>query len=503
MTTTFRFSNPDTFESKYSIIILSGFATLGILCVFTFLLLNRRKFIFHSFQLITLSALVFFGVINIYKINTDFNKYDLLLKEFSTDSALTDNPEPVYQFSRYGKNVVVFMLDAAISGYVPYIFEEKPELLNAFPGFTYYPNCISFGSHTRIGAPLIFGGYEYQPENIQKNRSYAMEKHNEALLMMPRIFQSENYRVTVTDPTFANYSLKPDLNIFAPYPEISAQNIQGLYTNIWLRSHPELKIVSVPEILRELLIRFSFLKIAPPAFRVFIYDKAGWLKPGGNVSNNQLTLDTLDCYTTMDYLPLITEISDDTVNTYTAIVNDLTHDSALFQYPDYVPAMDITNAGNGPFAEEKSYHSNIAALLLLGKWFRFLQEQGVYDNTRIVIVSDHGRSTEAKYTGNMRLPNDDWLSSYHALLLVKDFNAKGNLITDTVFMTHGDVPVIAMEGLIDDPKNPFSENSIKSDKENDIFITTADSLRFTIRNDQWLTVRDNIFDPANWSTVTK
>jgi hypothetical protein len=395
------------------------------------------------------------------------------------------------------------MLDAAISGYIPYIFEERPELLDAFSGFTHYPNCVSFGAHTRYGAPLIFGGYEYQPVNIQKGRSYAMEKHNEALLMMPRIFSVENYRVTVTDPSFASYSWKPDISIFNPYPEITAKNIQGLYTNIWLRSHPELEIVSIPWLLRELLIRFSFLKIAPSAFRVFIYDKAGWLKPSNNISNNQLSLNTLDSYTTLDYLPLLTEITDDAINTYTAIVNDLVHDSAFFQYPDYVPTMDITNTGDGPFADENSYHSNIAAFLLFGIWLKFLQEQGVYDNTRIIFTSDHGKSIGTNYSGNMQLPNGGWLSAYHALLFVKDFNARGNLNTETAFMTNGDVPVIAMEGLINNPQNPFSGNSIRSDKGKGIFITTAGHLQYTIANDQWLYVHDNIFDLDNWEMVKK
>jgi len=502
LTITFRFSNPDTFESKYKIIILSGLATIGLLCVFVCLLLTKRKLIFYSFQLIILTALVFLGIYNIFKINSDFKNFENQTLLSGTGAADSGRPEPVYHFSKNGKNVIVIMLDAAISGYIPYIFDEKPELLKYFTGFTYYPNCVSFGSHTRIGAPALFGGYEYEPRFIQENRSYAMEKHNEALLMMPRIFLKEGYRITVTDPVFANYSWKPDLSVFSPYPEITARNMLGNYTGMWLRSHPELKIVSVPELLQELLIRFTFLKISPPVLRIFIYDRGDWLKERKNTSN-QLSLDTIDSYTTLDYLPLLTDISDDTINTYMAIVNQLTHDTAIFQYPDYIPKMDVTNRGNGLFAEEKSYHAAMAAFLLLGKWFDDLQEQGVYDNTRIVIASDHGRSVNSKYSGNIPLPNNDRLSSYHALLLVKDFNGNGNIITDKTFMTQADVPIILMKELIDNPKNPFSNMSIKNDKEKNILITSANALQFKINHDQWLSVHDNIFDPNNWEMVEK
>jgi len=502
LTTTFRFSNPDTFESKYKIIILSALATIGLLCAFTYLLLTKRKFIFYSFQLIILTALVFLGLYNVFKINIDFKKFENQRQQSGTNSNDFGKPEPVYHFSRNGKNVIVIMLDAAISGYVPYIFDEKPELLKDFSGFTYYPNCVSFGAHTRIGAPLIFGGYEYEPRLIQKGRSYAMEKHNEALLMMPRIFSNNGYRITVTDPSFANYSWKPDLSVFAPYPEISAQNIIGKFTGTWLRSHPELKIVSVPELLNELLIRFSFLKISPPAIRIFIYDKGEWLKLKKNFSN-QLSLNTLDSYTTLDYSPLLTDISDSADNTYTAIVNEMTHDSAIFQYPDYIPKMNITDMGDGLFAKEKNYHAEMASFLLLGKWFKFLQEQKVYDNTRIIIVSDHGNNTGVKYSGNISLPNNNWLSSYHALLLVKDFNSGGELATDVSFMTHGDVPTIAMKDLINNPKNPFSTNSITTNKNNGVIVTSANALQYIIADDQWLFVHDDIFNPNNWEEAEK
>jgi YidC/Oxa1 family membrane protein insertase len=498
---TFRFSDPETLSSNYRSIIVSSLATIGILGAFTVLLLSRRKIVFYSFQLIVLSSLVVFGFINIYKINEDFTHYENIIKEGHAFSG--NNSEPVYHFSKNGKNVVVFMLDAAVSGFVPYIFEEKPELYSDFSGFTYYPNCVSLGHHTRVGMPLIFGGYEYEPGNIQKGRYYAMKKHNEALLMMPRIFLNEDYRVTVTAPTYANYSWKPDLSIFSPYPEISAQNIKGNYTNIWLRSHPELIIVSVPKLLKELLIRFSFQKISPQIFKMLIFDNARWLKTGID-SSKQFPLDILDCYSTLDYLPLLTVISDNTENTYTSIINDLPHDHIIFQYPDYIPAIDVTDTGGGPFANEAPYHSNMASLLLLGKWFRFLQEQGVYDNTRIIITSDHGKSVGAKYTGNIQLPNGHSLSAYHALLLVKDFDAHGDIVTDTDFMTNGDVPLIAMEGLIDNPINPFSGNIIKGDKENGVFVSTVGVRQYSaIANDQWLHVRENIFDPDNWEKVKR
>ena len=501
MTTTFTFSNPDTFESNLLFIFSNLFIIFLICIMFFYLLLIKRRYIFNSLQLIMLSFIILLSITNIFKIIKDYNSYSNIRNNTDINSINTNKINYVYNFTKYGRNVIVIMIDSAISGFVPYIFDEKPELLESFTGFTYYPNCVSYGNHTRIGAPLIFGGYEYQPKNIQKNRSFAMQKHNEALLMMPLLFSKEGYHIVITEPTFANYSLKPDLSIFSSYPEIMASNIQGNYTNLWLESHPELNVVSIPQLLNDILLRFSFFKISPPAFRIFLYDKGRWLKPDGLFSNNMLSLSTLDCYTTLYYFPQLTEISDANYDTYTAIVNDLTHNPSFFQFPDYEPSIEITDYGNGQFSDDKDYHSNIAVFILLGKWLNFLQEQGVYDNTRIIIVSDHGHSVECNYSGNMKLINDEMLSMYHPLLLIKDFNKRGKLLTDFEFMTHGDVPSIAMKNLINNPINPFSGIPVITNKESGAMITTSNVLQYKISKDQWLLIQKDIFDFNNWEKV--
>lgn len=48
--------------------------------------------------------------------------------------------------------------------------------------------------------------------------------------------------------------------------------------------------------------------------------------------------------------------------------------------------------------------------------------------------------------------------------MVKDFNRKGFSTSDT-FMTNADVPALAMEDLIRDPKNPFTGKAINSDEK--------------------------------------
>jgi arylsulfatase A-like enzyme len=213
-------------------------------------------------------------------------------------------------------------------------------------------------------------------------------------------------------------------------------------------------------------------------------------------------------------LPEITAVDDSGADTYTALVNELTHEPAFFQAPDYIPANSITNRGSGPFAGEDNYHANMAALVLLGKWFDYFKRMGVYDNTRIIIVSDHGWHINTSLK-DFALPNGARLIGFNPVLLVKDFHSGTRpdipgLKTDNTFMTHADVPYLAGKDITE-AVNPFTRKPLGFDKSGGITISTAhaweapDSAKYTwkIGRDEWLHVRDNIFDPTNWEKVER
>jgi hypothetical protein len=499
LTPMLRFSNPVRHGTV--VIAINILASVMITAVFVILFLSKKKAVFYSFQLIALISLAGFGTFNAVKIQREYSEF-ASRETANTSTAL----ESVYSFSKIGKNVLVIMLDKAISGYVPYIFDERPELIRSFGGFTFYPNCVSFGRQTLVGAPGIFGGYEYTPSEMQKRPGEPLvKKHDEALLVLPKIFLDEDYAVTVTDPPFAGYSWVPDLRIFDNYPEVRAENVVNKYSAVWLKQHEDLDANFILASLQNNLIRFSLFKFAPPAVRSFIYDDGRWFGTGD--MGLSLPRVTIDNYAALDILPDITTISGDNINTLMLITNNLTHEPAFFEAPDYIPVTKVSDRGRSRFAGEDHYHVNIAAYLLLGKWFTFLKENGVYDNTRIIIVSDHGTGIFSNFPGNIILPNGECLELYNALLMVKDFNTSGGFTTDNTFMTNADVPILATDGLVANPINPFTRNPLRSDKEDgaDITITNLPGgmaqpgqRLFKIKTNEWLHVHDNIFDPANW-----
>lgn len=122
------------------------------------------------------------------------------VSELSDEVAAAQGDIPSFTLHQNGKNVVVLMLDRAVGEFVPYLINEKPELKKMFSGFTYYSNVISFGAFTNFGTPALYGGYEYTPLEMNRRDTDSLkDKHNEALRVMPVIFDENGYDVTVCD----------------------------------------------------------------------------------------------------------------------------------------------------------------------------------------------------------------------------------------------------------------------------------------------------------------
>jgi YidC/Oxa1 family membrane protein insertase len=516
------FSEPKSFAAGSMKDYLINLTILGAAATaILYLTLTKKKMLLFSFQIITFVSLLCFGILNIVKIH---DRYVALQEQKEVDDTAGIT---YYTLSRTGNNVILIMLDAAVSGYVPYMFEEKPELASGFKDFTWYPNCVSFATHTLVGAPPIYGGYEYTPEAINRRDTVPLaEKHREAYLLLPRIFSEAGYSVTVTDPPFDNYRMT-NLSIFAEYPQIRAENIIGRYSSQWLNIHHDIQSVNITGLLHNNLIRFSIFKTMPLFIRCFIYDDGDWLTTAnlhGNNPQNQLTGKFIDAYAHMDLLPKFTSIVD-TGSTYTAIYSPLSHEPALLQPPNYIPSDVIVNSENSRFSGDSRYHVNVASFLLLEKFFRFLKDEGVYDNSRIILVADHGRGY-SDYENNITLPDGSRLQSYHPLLMVKDFSSqydkqvndgsndervKNEMRTDSSFMTNADTVFFALKDIVENPVNPFTNQSLQTNKDDGAAIVTIGALssyrhtkyKYNIGKDQWLHVRDNIFDPANWEKVEK
>jgi hypothetical protein len=328
------------------------------------------------------------------------------------------------------------------------------------------------------------------------------EKHNEALLLLPRLFSEAGYEVTITDPPYPNYSYKDDLRIYNEYPGIKAYITDGVYSDVWLKAH-NVHIPSRSDILTRDIFWYSVLKTAPLAFREAIYGQGLWLSP----VHIARMITSINAYSVLDYLPRLSDCTDGKENTFLFLVNNTTHENNFYQAPEYRPALSVTKYAPGRFKSIAEYYSNAASLMRLGDWFIRLKTEGVYDNTRVIIAADHG--TQQNYVPVGKLPFSH--NGLNPLLLVKDFNARGALVSDGAFMTNADVPYLALHGQIDGARNPWTGKPISiEDKERPVYIARsagvhrgdprAGTLLFNAKEDYY--VHGDIFDEKNWTRAS-
>ena len=414
----------------------------------------------------------------------------------------TEEHAPEIHLSKTGKNVAVIMLDRAVSGFVPYIIHEMPEeLAKQYNGFVWYPNTLSFGFHTNVGSPPLYGGYEYTPDGMADRTDLALrEKHNEALKVMPVLFLENGFDVTVMDPSLANYQWIPDLSIYGDYPEIHGYNVKGYFTNNVEESEEYMDGIRNRNLFCYSLFRISPVLIQPEVYHSGDYNETD---ASARIREEDESLvgvdpDFLQNYQVMENLAAMTEIRNSGENCFMMFASEETHDVVLLQEPGYVPSAapdntayeaelggirtaadgSVLDIGDGGEFLQSHYQSNMAAYRQLARWFRYLRENGVWDNTRIIIVSDHAYDMEGvfgldlteKYPDIERLSEvngEVWTATaaYEPVLMVKDFGAadSAGFRTDGAFMTNADTPVLATGDLIPDPVNPFTGKPITSE----------------------------------------
>ncbi len=450
-----------------------------------------------SILLVGAIALSSMSIINIVKISTVAEETKDQLSSGSSGNL------PSFSMTQDGKNVVVIMLDRGIGPFVPYLLEENPTLKEQFDGFTYYPNTISYGGYTNFGTPPLYGGYEYTPVHMNlRDTELLSVKHNEALKVMPTLFAEENFDVTLIDPSYAGYKWIPDVSIFDDIEGVNAYVADGKFDD------PSKSLQTISSRQRNFFF-FSLMKTMPVSIQSPIYNNGMYhAMPDTDISGVNPAF--MSAYHVMQNMTNMTKVTSGDGNTFMFLRSNATHESVVLQEPYFTPSSSVDNSAYYPEAGKtitagdnsyllnswykiSHYHVNMAAFIQLGNWFDYLRESGVYDNTRIIIVSDHGRDLGIFDNGSGLRDIEMYLS----MLLVKDFGAEG-FTTSEEFMTNADVPTLAMGGLIENPVNPFTG------KEIDSSFKTENEKHHVIISNLWDIGNNNGYQflPSEWATVT-
>lgn len=502
---------------------------LAVVLIVAIMLWIIKKYRDKAFRALTvmLVAITVMSTVNIATIISDFHK----IKQADKNA----QNRYIINLSREKENVILLMLDKGVGQYIPYIFNENNELIAQYDGFTYYNNTISFGSVTNLSTPSVWGGYEYTPEkiNLRKDELLA-DKHNEALKVLPAIFSNEGFEVTICSPSYAGYKEPVDLTIFNDLSGVKSYDLH--YSWVLGYTYTD-KNNAVIETGRNFFC-YSLMKVLPLATHPAIYNNAKYRRTSDDIFKYAQIVDSdytakgynssfMNALKGLNELPNITSI--DSVNTprLITLTNLTTHEEEMLQLPNYTVEYTVDNSeyekdglrredekGNTIEFSRKDYicyHANMAALIKVGQWLDYLKENGVYDNTRIIIFSDHGSGDMVNVRGAENIDGETAyaIGKFEALLMVKDFNAKGPLQSSAEFMTVADVPTLATKGLIDNAVNPYTgkiiDNSDKLTNDKQYVFHSGEWNTKTNNGKQfipgmWLSVHDDIHDIENWKT---
>lgn len=483
--------------------------------VLVFVLVFSYLFIVFKRRYLTLILTVFLIIdiaIPVMECRNIFEKYN----GFEVPSKIGMNID----LSRDGRNVVVIMLDRGCGFLIDDIFEQDEDMREEFDGFTFYPNTVSYGMHTYLSTPSVFGGYEYTPDRINRRTGESLiSKHNEALSVLPVLFRDNGYTVDVIDPPDLGYQEIPKTSVLDSLDGIDCYYTGAAFTD----ENISLNAVRARE--RNLFF-FSIYLTSPLCLRDFIYDGGRFNNPESEQFVNQspetaLTASGIAYTTVTSYDTMSSMIENTTVNEsgdcLVVFQNLLTHEPALFDTETWTPQSVVNNTddifaqmADGDIVKTTYYHSAYASLLLLSDWFDYLRENGLYDNTRIIIVSDHGYCMNPDGIESI----DDLADSYNALMLYKDFGSHGFNVSDEL-MTTAETAYFAVNGLIEDPVNPFTGNVISNEERLDgqVMLSYADH-EYIQRigedrdafspNGGWYVVQGNdIRDASNWGHISQ
>ena len=254
------------------------------------------------------------------------------------------------------QNFVIFMLDAADSREFSYLLEQDPEYRDIFADFTYYENTVGAYSCTRYAVPYILSGKWYECDTSFEE--YMEDLYNTSPLIEE--LENRNYRIGLYEPDLHaqnNDVLRFD-NIFEA--EFKVKSYLGM-------ARQELKLVAyryAPYWLK----KYCVLKQA--AFDEQLEAGEGSGEITASMENRVF----------LDHLNAGGITLDDTENSFKFIHLEGAHSPYV-----YDAEVNIIDESQGTYAQNME-----ASVTLAERYLSALKKSGTYDNTAIIVMSDHG-----------------------------------------------------------------------------------------------------------------
>lgn len=261
------------------------------------------------------------------------------------------------EFVMSGKqNFVIFMLDAADSREFSYLLEQNPEYRDIFADFTYYENTVGAYSCTRYAVPYILSGKWYECDTSFEE--YMEDLYDKSPLIEE--LENRNYRIGLYEP------------------DLHAQNNDVLrFDNIF---EAEFKVKSYFGMARQELKLVGY-RYAPYWLKKYcVLKQAAFDEQLEAGEGSGETTASMENRVFLDHLNAGGITVDDTENSFKFIHLEGAHSPYV-----YDAEVNIIDESQGTYAQNME-----ASVTLAERYLSALKKSGTYDNTAIIVMSDHG-----------------------------------------------------------------------------------------------------------------
>ena len=337
-------------------------------------------------------------------------------------------------------NIVHILLDEQQSTIIEKLIETNPVFAKSLDGFTFFPNTAANYPSTIMAVPAVLSGRVY------KNESDRTIFTNEVLNKNPFLTVLENNNYTTQLYTVGTYCGEDKLKNCTPLPGLSGTNSAYL------------------------LLDYSLFRAVPDMLKPRIYRDEDWLLARKFINpNHQATAGGL-AHLSFEYFNQHWQVKD-VAPTYKFYHSMLTHSPMVLDAECNLLTQRVSR-----HSLEGRLDQSSCAFKHVFTFLQKLKQENIYDNSLIIISSDHG-GRYAVPEQQQNLAERDIKYQPHsaalATLLIKPINSHGPLKISTAPAALSDIPNTILSllelPLIEDGENIFSLSADQERKREFIF----------------------------------
>ncbi|HEY6642285.1 hypothetical protein [Povalibacter sp.] len=407
------------------------------------------------------------------------------------DSSAQVSAQPL-RFSKTNRNVLIVFLDRFMGSYVEDILRTDPDLNSSLSGFVWYPRTVSAGENSIAGVHPMYGGYDYTPTEMNARDRPLRDLSVEAFSILPYNFSRKNYDVNFVGPRGLGFTMAGDCK----YLSMDRVNCTHIPLSI-VKERAERAGFPLNELSRssyaDLLVLLASMRGASYLMKDILQMKGPW-RPYMDHSAGT----TFREWAELEAFPDLTYTGAGQPN-LNIVSNILAHEP-YYLNEQCVPQQErlrvtieeIRRRGHDSLFSLQHSIGARCTLLSVARYLDFLKRAEVYDNTKIVIVSDHGIVGPVSDHSSRAVAGGTQHNEYvrtRSVLLVKEVGATGDVRISEAFMPNAEVPRIVCEE-IGGCVNPYLGNkTIEAHGRDDPFYAAFVPWQFNAQNPKSFVIR--------------